>query len=77
MQNWVRQEGFQPSDLPYFEDDLFEDFEDTLKYSCQKRPPVPVTPLEPLDEEFLRESIKEFTAIMSREWVDEGERSSK
>ena len=34
-------------------------------------------PSEPLDEEFLRESIKELTAIMSREWVEEAEFSSK
>ena len=34
-------------------------------------------PSEPLDEEFLKESIKELTAIMSREWVEEAEFSSK
>jgi hypothetical protein len=56
-------EGFQPSDLSYFEDEFLEDFENTLNYACQKRPPVPVT-LEPLDKEFLRESIKELTAIL-------------
>jgi hypothetical protein len=32
---------------------------------------------EPLDKELLRESIKEFIAIMNSEWVDEGELSSK
>jgi len=70
-------EDLQPSDLPPFEDDLFEDFGNTLKYSCQKKPPVPITPLSPLDEEFLRESIRELTAIMSSEWVEEAERSSE
>ena len=73
----VLEEGFQPSDLPYFEDKLFKDFRNTSKYSYQKRPLVPVTLLEPLDKESLRESIKELTAIMSNEWVDEGERSSE
>ena len=34
-------------------------------------------PSEPLDEEFLKESIKELTAIMSSEWVEEAERSSE
>ena len=29
-------EGFQPLDLPPFEDDLFEDFGNTSNYSCQK-----------------------------------------
>jgi hypothetical protein len=37
-------ESFQPSDLPYFEYEFFEDFGNTSKYSCQKRPPIPVTP---------------------------------
>ena len=71
------EKGFQPSELPYFEDKFFEDFENTSKYLCQKRPLVPVTPLEPLDKEPFKESIKELTAIMSSEWVEEVERSSK
>jgi len=41
------------------------------------RPPVPVTPLDPLDKEFLRESVKELLAIMSSEWVEEAELSSE
>ena len=69
--------GNLPLDLPYFEDDFFKDFKNTSKYSYQKRPPVPITPLEPLDKESLRESIMELTAIMSSEWVVEGERSSE
>jgi hypothetical protein len=46
-----------------------------LNYACQKRPPVPITPLEPLDKEFLRESIKELTAILNKEWAEEAESS--
>jgi hypothetical protein len=71
------EEGFQPLDLPYFEDKLFEDFRNILNYACQKRPLVPVSPCKPLDNEFLRESIKELTTIMSSEWVAEGEHSSE
>jgi hypothetical protein len=71
------EEGFQPSDLPYFEDDFFEDYRNTLNYSCQKRPPMLVTPLDPLDEESLRETARQLTRIMSYEWVEEAERSSK
>ena len=71
------EEGLQPSDLPPFEDDLFQDFRNTLNYSCQKRPPVPITPLDPVDKEFLKESIRELTAIMSKEWVEEVEFLSK
>jgi hypothetical protein len=71
------EEGFQPSDLSLFEDDFFEDFRNTSNYSCQKKPPVPVTPLDPLDKNFLKETVRELTAIMSREWVEEVERSSE
>jgi len=71
------EEGFQPLELRYFEDEFFEDFRNTSKYSCQKRPLVLVTPLEPLDKEPFKESIKELTAIMSSEWVEEGEHSSE
>jgi len=70
-------EGFQPSDFSYFEDEFFKDFGNTSKYACQKRPPVPVTPSEPLDKESLKESIKELSAIMSSEWLNEGELSSE
>jgi hypothetical protein len=52
-----------------------EDFRNTSNYSCQKRPQVPVTPLDPLDKEFLRESIRELTSIMINEWVEEAESS--
>ena len=71
------EEGYQPSNLPYFEDHFFENFRDTSRYSCQKKPVVLVTPLEPIDKEFLRESIKELIAILSREWVADAEFSSK
>jgi hypothetical protein len=48
-----------------------------LKYSYKKRPPVPVTPLDLLDKEILKESIKELTTILSSKWVDEVEHSSE
>jgi len=66
-------EGFQPSDILYFADELFEEFRNTSKYSCQKRPSNPVTPSDPLDKQFLRKSVKELIAIMSSEWVEEVE----
>jgi hypothetical protein len=55
-----------------FEEDLFEDFGNTSNYSCQKRPLVPVTPPEPYEKEFLWETIKELTTLMSAEWLREG-----
>jgi hypothetical protein len=71
------EEGFQPSEFPYFEDEFHEDFGNTLKYSYQKRPLVLITPLDPLNKGFLRESIRELTTIMSNEWVEEAELSSE
>jgi hypothetical protein len=70
------EEEVQPLEFPLFEDELFEDFENTSNCSCQKKP-VPITALDPLDKDFLRESIKELTAIMSSEWVEEVELSSE
>jgi hypothetical protein len=69
------EEGSQPSKFPFFEDEFHVDFGNTSKYAYQKRPPVPITPLNPLDKEFLRESIRELTSILSSEWVEEVERS--
>ena len=50
--------GLQPLEFPFFEDEFHENFINASKYSYQKRPPVPATPLDPLDKEFLRESIR-------------------
>ena len=72
------EEEIQPSDLPFeFEDDLFEDYRNTSNYLYQKRPPVPVGPTEPLDKAFLKETVRDLTAVMSSEWVEEGELSSE
>jgi hypothetical protein len=71
------EEGLQLVDIPPFEDDPFRDFRNTSRYTCQKRPPAPITPLDPLYKEILKENIKELTAIMSSEWVEEVEHSSR
>ena len=71
-------EEIQPSVVPFeFEDDLFEDYGNTSNYLYQKRPPVPVGPTEPLDKAFLKETVRDLTAVMSSEWVEEGELSSE
>jgi hypothetical protein len=48
-----------------------------MKYTCQKKPSVPVTPFDPLDKNFLKEFIKELMAIMSSEWLKEAKLSSE
>jgi hypothetical protein len=59
------EEGFQPSDLPYFKDEFFEVFGNTSNYECQKKPLVPITLSDPLDEPFHKESINELIVVMS------------
>ena len=72
------EEEIQPLALPFeFEDDLFKDYGNTSNYLYQKRPPVPVGPTEPLDKAFLKEMVRDLTAVMSSEWVQEGELSSE
>ena len=71
------EEGFQPLIFCISRMIFFKDFGNTSNYLCQKRPPVSITHLDPLDKEFLKESIKELTAIMSSEWVEEAEHSSE
>ena len=64
-----------PEFLRSIEPDVFEDFGNTSRYFCQKRPPSPVTPTDPLEENFLRETIQELTTLISNEWLQEGESS--
>jgi hypothetical protein len=47
------EEGFQPLEFPFFEDEFHEDFKNTSKYSYKKRPPVPITPLNQLTKNSL------------------------
>ena len=64
-----------PEFLRSIEPDVFEDFDNTSRYFCQKRAPSPVTPIDPLEENFLRETIQELTTLISNEWLQEGESS--
>jgi hypothetical protein len=74
----TEEEEIQPPEFPFkFEEDLFKDFGNTSNYFHQKKPPVPVGPTEPLDKAFLKETVRELIAIMSSEWVQKRELSSK
>ena len=45
------EEDSLPSEfLRSIESDVFEDFGNTSRYFCQKRPSIPVTPTDPLEE---------------------------
>ena len=63
--------------LPAFEDELFEEYGNTSRYTYKRRPPIPVTPDDALDSTTLTESIRELTTIMSTKWTTEGELSSE
>jgi hypothetical protein len=70
----MEEEEIQPLDIPFeFEEDLFEDYGNTSNYPHEKRPPVLLNPTGPLDKAFLKDIIKRLTAVMSSEWVQEGE----
>lgn len=71
-------EEIQPSEFPFIiEDDLFKDFGNTSMYAIQRKPQTPVPSPEPIEEQFLRDSVKELTAIMSDEWSRENEQCSE
>lgn len=64
----MKEEEIQPSDIPFqFKGDLFEDYGNTSNYSVQKRPPVPRSWNEPLEENFLKEVVHQLATIMSEE----------
>ena len=66
----MEEEEIQPPEFPFeFEDDLFEDFGNTSNYLYQKRAPVPIGPVEPLDKALLKEMVRDLTTVMSNEWV--------
>ena len=72
------EEEILPPEFPFIiEEDIFYDFGNTTLYPLQKRPPVPLDPPGGLDKASLGVTIKRVTAIMSNEWVQEGETSSE
>ena len=72
----VPEEEIQPSEFPFeFEDDLFEDFRNTSNYPHTRKPPVPISSMDPIEATFLRENVKKITSIMASEWSREVELS--
>nr|AAX95476.1 hypothetical protein [Oryza sativa Japonica Group]AAX95812.1 retrotransposon protein, putative, unclassified [Oryza sativa Japonica Group]ABA93059.1 retrotransposon protein, putative, unclassified [Oryza sativa Japonica Group] len=65
----LEEEEIHPTENPFqFEEDLLEDYGNTLNYSCEKRPPTKVNSNDPLDKAMLKETVKKLTTIMSNEW---------
>ena len=48
-----QEDSLPPEFLRIIKPDVFEDFGNTSKYFCQKRLPSPVTPIDPLEEDYL------------------------
>ena len=69
------EDSLPPEFLRSIEYDLFEDFGNTSIYFYQKRPSVPVTPMDPSEVNYLGETIQELTTLISNEWLQEVELS--
>ena len=72
----LKEEAIQPLGLAFdFEDDIFEDYGNTSNYSSIRKPMLSTSSYTPLDEEFLAQTIKGLTSILSSEWLNEVETS--
>ena len=65
-----------------FEDEIFDEYGDTLNYHTMRRPQKPRKSssneelLDPFEEAFLKKTTKELVSIISNEWLEESELSS-
>jgi hypothetical protein len=60
-----------------FRDGFDEDYGNTLNYFSKRKPPVPLAPPDPIEFQFLKETVRELTSIMSDEWLKDAELSSE
>ena len=64
-----------------FEDELFDEYGDTLNYHTMRRPQKPRKSSSheeipnPSEEAFLKKTTKELVSIISNEWLEESELS--
>ena len=64
-----------------FEDELFDEYGNTLNYDTMRRPQesrksLHEEPLDPSEEAFLKKTMKELVSIISNEWLEESKFSS-
>lgn len=76
------EEEIPPPEIPFeFKDDLFSAFRNTSYYSFQKRSSAPSALNQhipdPMEGEFLKETVMELMAILNDEWLKEAELSSE
>nr|CAD39877.2 OSJNBb0058J09.16 [Oryza sativa Japonica Group] len=72
-QPFVENEEIQVPDCAtiMFRDGFDKDYGNTLNYFSKRKPPVPLSPPNPMELGFLRETVRELTSIMSDEWLRE------
>jgi hypothetical protein len=74
------EEETQLSDfLLEFEDELFAKYENTSKYHTMRKPQKPSSNkeiLDPSEEAFFKETMRELMSIISNEWLEESKFSS-
>ena len=76
MQTQPEDDEISLLELPFeFKEDIFKDYGNSLNYPIQVRPQEKTTPFEPHEESMAIEHIKSLLAIMSYEWLREGELS--
>ena len=63
------EDPLHPEFLQSIEPDIFEDFGNTSRYFYQRRPSILVAPTDPLEENYLQETIQELTMLISNEWL--------
>ena len=66
-----------PESLFKFEDDIFDDYGNTQNYECRGKPSTSVSPPDPIEIAFLRDNVRELTAIMTQQWSRELELSAE
>nr|CAE03894.2 OSJNBb0026I12.2 [Oryza sativa Japonica Group] len=49
----------------------------TMNYFIKRKPPAPLPPPDPIEYQYLKETVQELTSIMSDEWLKEAELSSE
>jgi hypothetical protein len=65
-----------------FEDELFDEYENTLNYHMMRKPqefrnPPSIKSLDPFEKDFFKKTTKELVSVLSNEWLEESELSPK